>query len=188
MCLLSGGESRRMGRDKALLPHPDGGVWLTALVEQLQPLSLPLQLLTRHQAHADLFCNDPSVEVLMQPPPWRGPLHALGWVLPADSNQALLVLPVDMPRITTAVLGQLIKAWHQQPQTAAVAHDGRQLQPLFSVIPSGSPFQSTLLKHLQAGRLRWLDWLNQVPFQEVALPAQTLLNVNCPEDLAALRG
>ena len=27
-CLLSGGDSRRMGRDKALLPHPEGGTWL----------------------------------------------------------------------------------------------------------------------------------------------------------------
>ena len=72
-------------------------------------------------------------------------------------------------------------------QRAAVAHDGTQLQPLFSVIPSGSPFQSQLLEHLEVGRLGWLDWLNQVPFQAVALPSETLLNANCPEDLAALR-
>ena len=176
-----------MGQDKALLPHPEGGVWLTALVEQMRPLALPLQLLTRHQAHADLLSDDPAIEVLMEPPPCNGPLQALGRVLPADSDQALLVLPVDMPLITTAVVQQLIAAWRQKPLHVAVAHDGSRLHPLLCVMPPGPPFQTELLEQLDAGRLRWLDWLERVPFQTVALPPEALLNANGPEDLAALK-
>ena len=46
-----------MGRDKALLPHPSGGVWLTAMVDQLLPLGYPVQVLSRHAAHAELLAQ-----------------------------------------------------------------------------------------------------------------------------------
>ena len=69
----------------------------------------------------------------------------------------------------------------------AVAHDGQRLQPLLAVIPSGSPFRSCLDQQLQRGELRWMDWLTRVPHQTVRLPAEALLNANCPADLAALK-
>ena len=175
-----------MGRDKACLPHPRGGVWLTALVEQLRPLPMSCRVLTRHQSHGELLSDEPAVEVLIEPPPWNGPLQALSRVLPAGPQHALLVLPVDMPLITTAEVQQLIAAWRQRPEQVAVAHDGGRLQPLFCVIPSGPPFQTQLLQQLEAGQLRWMDWLQQVPSHEVVLSAEALLNANRPEDLAAL--
>lgn len=186
VCIFSGGNSQRMGRDKALLEHPDGGVWLTALIAQLQPLGCPIRVVSRHRAHAELLLNQPMVSVWQEPAPWAGPLQALARVLPAVSGEALLVLPVDMPCLSTAVLRQLIEAWQRQPDRVAVAHDGQRLQPLLAVIPSGSPFQSVLIEQVAAGRLRWIDWLNRVPHQSVALPAAALLNANRPGDLAAL--
>ena len=96
-----GGARRRMGRDKALLPHPDGGVWLTAIVHQLLPLERPIQVVSRHQAHADQLPRCSQVSVLLEPPPWNGPLNALARVLPSTPGQALLVVPVDMPRLKT---------------------------------------------------------------------------------------
>ena len=107
-CLFSGGESRRMGQDKALLPHPSGGLWLTALVDQVRLLGLPLQVVSRHPAHGDQLADLPGVTVVQEPPPWQGPLQALGRVLPVTPAEALLVLPVDMPRLSAAVLQQLI--------------------------------------------------------------------------------
>ena len=101
-------------------------------------------------------------------------------------RQALLVLPVDMPLLRTAVVQQLIAAWNRAPEHAAVAHDGQRLQPLLAVIPSGSPFRPCLDQQLQCGELRWMDWLTRVPYQTVRLPAEALLNANCPADLAAL--
>ena len=88
-----------MGRDKALLPHPSGGVWLTALVDQLLPLGHPVWVLSRHAAHAELLAHWPGCSVLLEPPPWNGPLQALARVLPSRPEEALLVLPVDMPRL-----------------------------------------------------------------------------------------
>lgn len=187
VCLLCGGDSRRMGRDKALLPHPDGGVWLTAMVDQLLPLECPIQVVSRHQAHADQLAHCSQVRVLLEPPPRNGPLNALGRVLPSTPGQALLVLPVDMPRLRTDTLQELIMAWQTRPDRIAVAHDGKRFQPLLAVIPSGPPFQTALIEHLNAGQWRWFDWLDRLPLQAVRLPSDALLNANRPEDLAALK-
>ena len=188
VCVLSGGSSRRMGRDKALLPHPSGGTWLTALVDQLLPLGYPVQVLTRHSEHAELLASRPGCSVQLEVPPWNGPLQALAKVLSPMPGEAMLVLPVDMPRLRTNVIQQLIAAWNRAPEQAAVAHDGQRLQPLLAVIPSGAPFRSCLDQQLQRGELRWIDWLTRVPHQTVRLPAEALLNANCPADLAALAG
>ncbi len=188
VCVLSGGSSRRMGRDKALLPHPSGGTWLTALVDQLLPLGYPVQVLTRYSEHAELLANRPGCSVQLELPPWNGPLQALAKVLSPMPGEAMLVLPVDMPRLRTNVIQQLIAAWNRAPEQAAVAHDGQRLQPLLAVIPSGAPFRSCLDQQLQRGELRWIDWLTRVPHQTVRLPAEALLNANCPADLAALAG
>ena len=186
VCLLCGGESRRMGRDKALIPHPSGGVWLTAMIDQISPLGLPVQVLSRHSAHAEQLMSRSDVQVLHEPAPWHGPLQALARVLPSSSAEALLVLPVDMPLLKTPVMRLLIGAWRQQPERMAVAHDGERLQPLLAVIPGGDPFVSALADQLAAEQWSWLHWLELVPHQPVQLPAAALLNANRPEDLAAL--
>ena len=186
ICLLSGGNSLRMGRDKALLPHPDGGVWLTAMVDRLKPLDLPLRVLSRHPSHAAQLADRSDLTVQLEPAPWHGPLQALARVLSPLPGEALLVVPVDMPCLSTGVLRQLIEAWHRQPDLVAVTHDGDRLQPLLAVIPSGPPFQSLLVKQLVAGHQCWMDWLEQVPYHTVPLSSEALLNANRPEDLAAL--
>lgn len=184
-CLLCGGESKRMGFDKALIPHPRGGVWLTALIEELLKLSLPLIVVSRHQAHKELLIEYKDLFFLQEPPPWNGPLQALSRVLSDQPGQPLLVLPIDMPCLTGDVLQVLIEAWRNNPDQVAVAHDGKQLQPMLAVIPSAVPFQPLLMEQIGRGELRWQDWLVKVPFQHVALPPDSLLNANRPEDLPA---
>ncbi len=43
-----------MGRDKALLPHPEGGPWLEHSLKLLLDLAIPVTLLSRHQRHLQL--------------------------------------------------------------------------------------------------------------------------------------
>ena len=186
-CVFSGGASERMGRDKALLSHPSGGLWLPTLVDHLRALQLPVLVVSRHQSHQALLHGRPQVQVMLESPPWQGPLRALERVLAVDSGYPLLVAPVDMPLLTPAVLQQLIDDWQTDPQRVAVADDGERLQPLLGIYPSGAPFQPLLRQQLQQGDRRWLRWLDRIPHQTVRLPAAALRNVNAPADLAALQ-
>ena len=185
-CVLSGGASLRMGRDKALLPHPSGGVWLAALVRQLQVLQLRVVVVSGHASHHQLLQGWSDVELVDEPPPRLGPLHAFAQVLSSEAGHPWLVCPVDMPLLTAEPIAALIEVWQQQPQLAAVADDGERLQPLLGIYPSGAPFQALLWDQLHQGNRRWLDWLERIPHQRVRLPAIALCNLNRPGDLAAL--
>ncbi|WP_413441691.1 molybdenum cofactor guanylyltransferase [Synechococcus sp. MIT S1220] len=185
-CILCGGQSRRMGSDKAQLVHPSGGVWLTALVDQLLSLSLPVMVLSGHPAHGRLVAGRLDVSFVRENRPWQGPLQAFARVLAAGPGQPLLVLPVDMPFLNAAVLQRFLDAWATDVSCAAVAHDGTRCQPLLGIYPSGEPYQPALLAQLDRGDRRWQHWLDSVPHRLVSLPAPALLNANCPEDLAEL--
>ena len=175
-----------MGRDKALLPHPHGGVWLTALVDQLIAVPLPVLVVSRHAEHRRLLQGRPQVDVMVESPPFAGPLRALAKVLQPEPGHPLLVTPVDMPALSSAVVLQLIHAWQRDPDCAAVADDGQRLQPLLGIYPSGAPFATALDLQLRQGERRWLSWLAQIPHQRVRLSATALRNVNAPSDLSAL--
>lgn len=144
-CLLSGGLSRRMGRDKALLLHPEGGTWLERTVRLLLALQIPVTLFSRHEQHLriahalsrDAAANpetpaDPAaaatrrgdvgapartaaITALAEPPPWEGPLLALQRLMQLYDGERLLLCPVDMPDLSLAVLQDLLAATAESP-------------------------------------------------------------------------
>ena len=74
-CLLSGGASRRMGRDKALLPHPEGGTWLERSLRLASGCGLPLSLCSGHPQHLGLAATlapqlPVALDLLEEPAPW----------------------------------------------------------------------------------------------------------------------
>lgn len=186
-CVFSGGASRRMGCDKALLPHPNGGVWLSELVSQLRALSLSVVVVTGHSSHQQLLHGRTGVELLAEQPAGLGPLHALGQLVAAEPQQeAWLVVPVDMPLLSSAVLKRLIQAWKLDPCQAAVADDGQRLQPLLGIYPTSEVFAASLHQQLSEGDRRWMHWLERIPYRAVLFGADQLRNFNAVSDLAAL--
>ena len=180
--VLSGGASRRMGRDKALLPHAAGGTWLEHITGLLNSLDLPVLVLTIHPSHEQLLQTNQRVSVQRDATPGAGPLKAIAAVFPADQQQALLIAPVDMPELQADGLKQLISSWQQQPTAAAVAHDGERLQPLLGIYPGGSKQRQSMLETLAAGHNSWMAWLEQIDYQAVNLPPGQLRNCNHPND------
>jgi molybdopterin-guanine dinucleotide biosynthesis protein A len=190
-CLLSGGESRRMGRDKALLPHPAGGTWLERSLRLLASQGAPLTLLSRHPAHHRVAAALPAelagpLELLEEEPPWEGPLRALGRLMEAHPGEALLLCPVDMPCLTPAALEALVAAAEGAPGRLHAAHDGTRLQPLLAVVPADARHRRALAAALAAGERSLQRWMEAVGFETVPLPAAALRNANRPADLEDL--
>ncbi|MFM7646464.1 MAG: molybdenum cofactor guanylyltransferase [Cyanobium sp.] len=182
-CLLSGGESRRMGRDKALLPHPEGGTWLERTLLLLGQLEAPITLLSRHPAH--LALAPAAITALAEPPPWEGPLLALHRLMQRHPEQHLLLCPVDMPDLTLATLRTLLAAAGDAatdgcPTRLHLAHDGERLQPLLGLYPSSTPIRTHLAAAVQRGERRLQSWLAALPCGPVPLDPRAIRNVNRP--------
>ena len=202
-CLLSGGESRRMGRDKALLPHPAGDCWLEQSLRRLATLELPIAVFSRHPLHRKLTeqlagvldregsaasgiprPRTASLTAITEPPPWEGPLLALQRLMELFPEERLLLCPVDMPALTTGVLCQLLEAAAKAPTAIHLAHDGERLQPLLGIYPSDAGRRASLTAAIASGERRLQNWLGTEGCRAVELDPRALQNINRPEQLA----
>jgi molybdopterin-guanine dinucleotide biosynthesis protein A len=185
-CLLSGGASRRMGSDKALLPHPEGGTWLERTLRLLAELGQPISLLSRHPRHLELAAALPSpaaITAVAEPPPWEGPLLALHRLMQRHPDQRLLLCPVDMPGLSRETLQALLAA-ALEPGRIHLAHDGQRPQPLLGLYPTHAGPRRQLEAAIGRGERSLQRWLATQPCRMVALDPATLANVNRPEELA----
>jgi molybdopterin-guanine dinucleotide biosynthesis protein A len=204
-CLLSGGDSRRMGRDKALLPHPEGGTWLERTLGLLARLETPVTLLSRHPAHLELVrglaeaqagAAAARITTIAEPPPWEGPLLALHRLMERHPQSRLLLCPVDMPWLSEEALRALVGAADADGREVDgsgadgaarihLAHDGQRLQPLLGIYPSSGPIRAQLATAIHRGERGLQGWLGSQACRHVALDPQALRNVNRPQELGA---
>jgi len=93
--LLAGGESRRMGQDKARIAFRGQPLWQRQLevLRQLRPEE------TFISARSDPPWRPPEIELLLDEPPSRGPLSGLTRALQCMQTSHLIALAVDMPFI-----------------------------------------------------------------------------------------
>lgn len=94
--LLAGGQSRRMGRDKATLQWRGRPLWEWQL-DKLRGLA-PAEILVSVGREVSWLPTD--VHLVLDSPPSRGPLSGLCAALARLKTEHLLALAVDMPFIT----------------------------------------------------------------------------------------
>lgn len=187
-CLLSGGASRRMGTDKALLAHPGGGTWLERTLRLLAELEAPISLLSRWPEHLALAHQLalPHLEPLLEPAPHEGPLLALQRLMEHQPNHQLLLCPVDMPGLSRAALDALLQQAKAHPGAIHLAHDGHNLQPLLGVYPSDPSRRTSLTAAVTQGERRLQRWLSGEIWRRVSLDPRVIRNVNCADELEQL--
>ena len=185
-CLLSGGDSRRMGQDKALLPHPEGGSWLERQLRLLGTLGEPVTLLTRHSSHLALAAGlnrqgQLRIHPVPEQAPQQGPLLALERLFERNPGCQLLLCPVDMPWLGESSLRLLLQAGAEH-SGIVLAHDGARAQPLLGIYPATDQRRSDLRRFLDSGERRLQTWLAQEKSDQIELPADQLRNCNYPAD------
>lgn len=135
--LLAGGRSKRMGRDKALLPHPVSGLPLIAHQAALLR-SLPgcAELLLSAPADRAYPLTGPLANARLVPDtaPDSGPLAGLAAGLAAATHPRLLVLAVDLPFLSADWL-RLLLVKASPSIGSAPQHANQSFEPLCAVYP-----------------------------------------------------
>lgn len=166
--ILAGGQSRRMGQDKALL------TW------RGRPLYELAQALARELGAGQLLLSGPQIGGLADRYPGQGPLAGIDACLQKAEADWVLVLPVDMPQLQADTLTPLVGR-----QEAAYLADS----PLPAWLPNSVRERDWLARQLAdpAGERSVKSLLRFVEAR--ALPCEAPLgNCNTPEDWQALSG
>lgn len=181
--LLAGGQSIRMGRDKALLPMPDSDLLLwqhqLGILEEMQP--------------EEIFWSGPSrpglpahVRVVADAVENAGPLAGISACLDLLPSDLLLALAIDLPGMNALFLKNLLTRC--SPQCGVVAQNGDFFEPLAAIYPKG--LQVLVAEHLSQGRhaMQDLIWeaarrglLQTFPLDKKDIPL--FKNLNSPSDL-----
>lgn len=167
ICILAGGQSRRMGRDKARLRLGDRTL-LGHVRAAAGATGLPVRVIRKDVV------------------PRCGPLGGIYTALKTSRNQAEILLSCDMPFVTAKLIRDLLGAFVREGRAILVEHRRIAGFPLIlSVgqigvvereITAGQHSLQNLARKLRAGRL--------------CLPkerAPQVFNINTPKDLEAAR-
>jgi molybdopterin-guanine dinucleotide biosynthesis protein A len=186
--LLIGGESRRMGRDKAALVYHEGlsqAEWTCRLLAEVCPKVFVSIRAGQALPPGETLARAgriPDAEGLGI----RGPMAGILSALQAHPDQAFLVLSCDLPRLTPGTLRHLISSRRPDlPATAfKSAHDGLP-EPLCAIYePAMRPAMEAVAAE---GRTCPRKLLINGPAHLLDLPDPAALdNINTPEEFAAL--
>ena len=181
VAVLAGGQSRRMGRDKALLQLGVGGQTLIERVlAAARPLGYPRVIIGDSAAYAHL-----GLPVHPDHRPGLGPLGGLYTAL-STTGAPVLLLACDLPFLTPDFLRHLVN--RRGPHQAVVPYAATGLQPLCALyepscltaveaaIQADQRGMRDLLSNLTLDLVREKDWR---PYDDHGL---LFANLNAPEE------
>jgi molybdopterin-guanine dinucleotide biosynthesis protein A len=127
--LLAGGESRRMGKDKATLLFRGKPLWQIQL-ELLRKLA-PTEIFV--SARTDPAWRPADVQFVADDPPSRGPISGLATSLAQMRTKHLLGLAIDMPFMTEKYLKSLCD--QIEPGSGVLPKIDNRAEPLAAIYP-----------------------------------------------------
>jgi molybdopterin-guanine dinucleotide biosynthesis protein A len=184
--LLAGGRSVRMGRDKALLPHPGSGHPL--VLHQLKTLRAAgaTEVFLSVRAGTD-YPSVPADVRRLHDDGTRGPIAGIAAALAVCTRPRLLVLAVDLPGVTPALLRDWLA---RSPTEHGFVPLGRGVtEPLCALYPrTALPFFETALNAERFAlrgvveELRATGLMHPIGLKPVE--ATALANWNSPADMS----
>ena len=178
--ILAGGDSRRMGRDKAKLPFA-GKTLMQTVVATMQQL-FPVTLVSVRQIRPEIFL--PQVCDTQDN---GGPLTGLVTALCTINTPWAFVVGCDMPFVLPALIEQLAAHRAQQQAIIPVVHG--QLQPLAAFYSTGCiPVMRASLalgdkSLLSAIRNLHVCYVNETQMRHTDPQLRSFFDLDTPQDL-----
>jgi molybdopterin-guanine dinucleotide biosynthesis protein A len=181
--VVAGGQSRRMGRDKAVLPWA-GSTLLDVALERLRACCTPVGILCGPEPRY----ADRGVPLVRDLTAGAGPLGAVMSGLTWLGDGIAVFLAVDLPGVPVPLLSRLIALAHEADAVVPVTARGP--EPLCAVYSTRC--LEAVQRRVTRGELKMTSFWPDVRVREVGEdeisafgdPAALFHNVNTPNDLA----
>ena len=174
--ILAGGESRRMGQNKCLLPYR-GVPLIQHVAAQLVPRFQQVSVST-NMPEAYAFLGLPMVP---DQTPDRGPLMGIVSSLTRSQHGWNFVVAADIPELPHALISELYEKREGHNCVVPRTSTGH-FQPLFAF------YHRSLLRPMEAcldtGKHRAIDGILVADRCELQIDEKLLANLNTPEDYA----
>jgi molybdopterin-guanine dinucleotide biosynthesis protein A len=180
--VVAGGLSTRMARDKALLPW-EGSTLLDHAIARLHAVSGDVRILCGPEPRYE----DRGLPLVLDAAPERaGPLAGLEAALGSAAGAPALLLAVDLPHVTVALLAALVATEGDDDAVVPVTPAGP--EPLCALYRGGC--RPAVRARLAAGERRMTSFWPDVRVRTIAGvalaafgdPQALFLNVNSPAD------
>ncbi|MGH7903705.1 MAG: molybdenum cofactor guanylyltransferase [Candidatus Dormibacteraceae bacterium] len=187
LLVLAGGESRRMGRPKALLPAGDG----TLLEWVLDALSPQFEEVLVSANHPDQVAPGMTPRIVGDLHPGAGPLAGIEAGLAACRHDVMVVVACDMPRVTAPLVRLLVTA--SRSNDAAMPRLDGVAEPACAAYRRSAA--RVISASLDDGRLRAggvlgalrVRYLDELELEAAGVDRGALRSLNSPEDYARFR-
>jgi len=187
--IQAGGQSSRMGQDKALKPFL-GRPLIERQVARLRPLGAEIVVVT-NQPEAYAFLNLPLIpdDAPGQGAPGQGVLVGLRSALSALNHETLAVVACDMPFLQPALLLAQRDLLLREGADVVIPRSPTGLEPLHMVYRRAACLPA-IAAAIQAGERRPISWLPNVKTREMSVEEiaavdphfRSFVNVNTPEE------
>ena len=185
IAIQAGGESRRMGQDKALLPFL-GETLLVRVMKRVAPLGEEMFVTTNHPERF----TDIRVPLVQDELPGMGALGGLYTALSAARYPVVMVVACDMPFVNPELLAEARERLIANEVDVLIPRTKEGYEPFHAVYRRKTCLPA-VHKALQAGERRLISWFPQV--EVLTLSGDELLrydpqglsfwNVNTPDEL-----
>ncbi len=205
--VLAGGRSRRMGKDKALLPMENGQPLLLKTVQSAQSLTPNVIIVTPWPAKYQALLPDTVTFVEEPLPPANpsapvvsaGPLSGFAHGWQAISSDWCLLLACDLPYLDPAVM-QRWWTWLQAESTTETPANQTDDSPtpMASLTPGKKGWEPlcgyyhrhclpSLIQQVDSGQKSFQPWLSKIPILPYqSVPKRMLFNCNTLADWATV--
>lgn len=184
--IQAGGESRRMGRDKALIPFL-GRPLIERVIARLRPVADELLVIANHtEGYPDL-----GVRIFSDLKPGRGALGGQYTALAVSRQPLVAVVACDMPFVNSDLLAYQRDRLVENQMDIAIPQNEGYMEPFHAVYRRATCLAPAAAA-LEAGAWRADAWYSQVQLCPIS-PAEVarydpdgvaFFNVNTLEDLA----
>ncbi len=176
--ILAGGKSSRMGEDKALLPYGSFDTLAEYQIRKFSPYFDAIYLSCENREKFHFVANFIEDQRGFT---HRSPLLGIYSLLSNIKEDAVLVIGVDMPKITPELVDTLKQTYLEYPQTdAIIAQSPRGIEPLCAIYTKA--ILPSLKSALQSDVLKLQHFIATLDVQKITFEnEESFCNLNYPD-------